>query len=193
MLDCGAVHWEKWTAIGTLVLAVVTAAATGVALLPIWAEHRRRSRLARNLRGRLLLHVMPLIHIFIGRAAPNSGAFGTDALSGNGAAMKELEAMQALYAQADVLNVLEQNLLLRVLANLRAASLETVHPEVNRTILALLKELHAELERHPKKFLQGRGEISTPPSPRRRPVRPGGAALDAGPAAVRVFLWSEAV
>src|SRR5437870_7376017 len=24
-------------------------------------------------------------------------------------------------------------------------------------------------------------------------VRPGGAALDAGPAAVRVFLWSEAV
>src|SRR2546430_2294884 len=32
-----------------------------------------------------------------------------------------------------------------------------------------------------------------PTSPRRRPVSPGGAALDAGPAAVRVFLWSEAV
>src|SRR3989442_1358676 len=85
------------TPIGTVEPGVVAAAATGVALLPIWAEHRRRSRLARNLRGRLLLHVMPLIHIFIGRAAPNSGAFGTDALSGNGAAMKELEAMQALY------------------------------------------------------------------------------------------------
>ena len=27
----------------------------------------------------------------------------------------------------------------------------------------------------------------------RWPVSPGGAALDAGPAAVRVFLWSEAV
>ena len=41
---------------------------------------------------------------------------------------------------------------------------------------------------------RGRGHrITADPSRGGGPVSPGGAALDAGPAAVRVFLWSEAV
>lgn len=156
-------NWDKWAAIGTIAAAIATLLAVGVALLPIWLDYLRRRRLARNLRGRILLHLMALIHVFVKRAAPNSGPAGTDPLAADAGAMQEFRALRELFAQADALEPMEQNLLLRLLANLAASSLETVHPESNRSILAILREVHAELEKSPKKFLQGRGTLSKPP------------------------------
>jgi hypothetical protein len=126
-----------------------------VALWPIIRQHRDRVRLARNLRARMLIHLMHLIDTFNRRAQPNSREFGTDPLDSN--ALRKVNELERLFEHGPILNDHETNLIIRVLANLHGASLDRVHPETNRNILALLRELHSELE---KDFM--RGTLSDP-------------------------------
>ncbi len=160
-LLAGEMNWEKWTAIGTLALAAVTTIAVFVALYPVVHDYFHRRRLAKILRGQLLIHLMALIHTFTRRAQPNSGPFGTDPLRGNDA--DEVTVLERLFTQAGLLTAKESDLLMRLLANLQAARLDVVHPESNRSILQLLKELHSELERTPQRFLRRPCALSPPP------------------------------
>lgn len=154
--DCWVMSCTKLTAVGMVTAPIAMYLTVLVALWPIIRQHRDRVRLARNLRARMLIHLMHLIDTFNRRAQPNSRAFGTDPLDSN--ALRKVNELERLFEQGPMLNDHETNLIIRVLANLHAASLDRVNPETNRNVLLLLRELHSELE---KDFT--RGSISSRP------------------------------
>lgn len=140
-------NWEAVSALATF-LAVL------VALWPIFGGELRRRKQARNLRVRLLIHLTHLRPAIARRfTATATGPWTSSPLTGPEA--EPIIILEALLAQAHVLEAEEHDLVAAAYANLvLARTAPKIEPDTARNILTLVDQTIERLQRG--KFLRGK-------------------------------------